>query len=419
VRTHRALGASLAGGLLAVSVLGTAPVGAQDEVTLDLWNFGAMGLEELITQYSEENPGVAVEYNSRDYDGHHQALLTALATGEVPDIAAVEVSYSSQFKANPQNFVDLRTLGAEELEADYVPWRWAQGVAADGSIIGIPTDLGGMAMCYRTDLFEAAGLPTDPAEVAALWPDWESFIEVGKQFVANSDVAFIDTASGTLFNLIQNQGSDFYYDNDGNLIYETNPQVRKAFDISLAGVAAGLSANIQQFQPEWNAGMANGDFAVLGCPAWMMNYIQGQAPDTAGKWGITAIPEVGGNWGGTQLVIPAASDNPQEAYDMIKWLLSPENQLEVFKLHGNFPSVPALYDTPEIQDFTNDFFPGAPVGQIFAESAKAVQPIFEGPQQRAIDREFENAILGVEAGQIAPEAAWDTVLQNVALAIQG
>ena len=39
--------------------------------------------------------------------------------------------------------------------------------------------------------------------------------------------------------------------------------------------------------------MANGDFAVLGCPAWMMNYIQGQAPDTAGNWNITSIPEIG------------------------------------------------------------------------------------------------------------------------------
>src|SRR5918999_4914439 len=165
--------------------------------------------------------------------------------------------------------------------------------------------------------------------------------------------------------------------------------------------------------------MANGDFAVLGCPAWMMNYIQGQAPDTAGNWSITSIPEVGGNWGGTQLTIPAASDNPQEAWEMIKWLLSPENQLEVFKLHGNFPSTPELYDTPEIQNFTNDFFPGVPVGQIFAESARAVQPIFEGPQQRAVDREFENALIAVEDGTVAAADAWQYGLDQVALAIQG
>ena len=48
---------------------------------------------------------------------------------------------------------------------------------------------------------------------------------------------------------------------------------------------------------------------MLSCPAWMMGYIQGQAPDTAGMWDVAQVPEVGGNWGGSQLTIPAASDN--------------------------------------------------------------------------------------------------------------
>lgn len=418
MRTHRLLSAGAASALLATSML-TGPVAAQDEVTLDLWNFGAMGLEDLITQYSEENPGVTVNFLSRGFDEHHEALLSALATGQVPDIAAVEVSYNSAFKANPQNFVDLRQYGAEDLAADFIDWRWAQGVAADGTVIGIPTDLGGIAMCYRADLFEAAGLPSSSEEVAALWPDWDSFIEVGKQYVANSGKKFIDAANGTVYNLIQNQGTDFYYADDGSLIYETNPQVKKAFDTSLAAVEAGISADIAQFSPEWNAGMANGDFAVLACPAWMMNYIQGQAPDTAGKWNITNAPEKGGNWGGTQLTIPAGSDAPEAAYAMIAWLLSPENQLEVFRTKGNFPSVPALYETEDIQSFTNDFFSGAPVGKIYADSALAVSPIFEGPQQRPIDREFENTIAAVEDGLVSAEDAWNTALQNVALAIQG
>jgi cellobiose transport system substrate-binding protein len=151
----------------------------------------------------------------------------------------------------------------------------------------------------------------------------------------------------------------------------------------------------------------------------MIGYIQGQAPDTAGKWGITSIPEVGANWGGTQLTIPAGSDRPQEAYELIAWLLSPENQLEVFERHGNFPSTPELYDAPEIQAFTNDFFPGVAIGRIFAESAKAVQPIYEGPQQRPIDREFENALIAVEDGTVAADDAWQYALDQVGLAIQG
>lgn len=406
--------------VLATAAFGTAPAVAQEPVTLDLWNFGAMGLEELISQYETEH-NIKVNIVQRGYDEHHEALLTALMAGEVPDIAAVEVGYNSLFKANPQVFTDLRDFGAEALAPEYLDWRWAQGVATDGTIIGLPTDVGGIAMCYRTDLFEAAGLPTDPDAVSALWPDWDAFVETGKTFMAaGTGAKFIDSAGGTVYNLVKNQGTEKYYaPNDPNtLIYDTNPQNLKAWSTAVAAIEAGLSANISQFSPEWNAGMANGDFAVLGCPAWMMNYIQGQAPDTSGKWNIASAPDKGGNWGGSQLTVPKASDHAQEAYDLIQWLLTPENQLAVFKMHGNFPSTPALYDTPEVQDFTNPFFSDAPVGKIFAESAKALSPIYEGPRERAIDREFGNGLGRIEAGLETPDEAWTSTLANIQLALQ-
>ena len=327
----------------------------------------------------------------------------------------------SKFKAQPENFKNLLEYGAGDLEADYLPWRWEQAVSADGSaVIGIPTDVGGMATCYRADLFEAAGLPTDPAEVSALWPDWESFIATGTTYREATGKAFIDSIRGSVFNLVARQGDEEYYltGDPNTTVYADNPQVKKAWDLSVAAKDAGISANISQFSPEWNAGMANGDFAVLGCPAWMMGYIQSQAPDTAGMWNIAGIPEKAGNWGGTHLTIPAGAAHPQEAYDFIKWALSPANQLEVFKLHGNFPSTPALYPTPEIQDFTSEFFSGAPAGRIFSESVAALKPIFEGVYQREIDVEFGNGLGRVENGLEDSATAWASTMAAIELALQ-
>ena len=103
---------------------------------------------------------------------------------------------------------------------------------------------------------------------------------------------------------------------------------------------------------------------------------------------------------------------------MIEWLLSPENQFEVFKLHGNFPSTPELYDTDEVQSFTNDFFSGAPVGQIYANAAQGLVPVYEGPQQRVIDREFGNGLGRIENGEQTPEEAWASVIENVKLEVR-
>ena len=434
MRSNRLAAIGLAGTLLAATLAVGAPVGAQSptpspaptaqpgQTTLDFTVFGDMGLAELVTQYQTLHPDIFINFIQAGYQEHHDQLLAQLAAGDVPDIAAIEVGFMSKFKAQPENFKNLLDYGAADIQKDYLPWRWEQATSADGSsVIGIPTDVGGMAMCYRTDLFAAAGLPTDPTEVGALWPDWESFIATGQKYVQGSGgKKFIDQARGTIFNLAARQSTEEYYkDGDPNTtVYATNPQVKKAFDLAAAASAAGISANIEQFAAPWNAAMTNGDFAVLGCPAWMMGYIQSQAPTTSGKWNITSIPEAGGNWGGTHLTIPAGAAHPKEAWDFIKWVLSPPNQLEVFQKHGNFPSIPALYDTPDIQNFTNPFFSNAPVGKIYAASAEAVKPIFEGVFQREIDVAFGNGLGRVEAGKETADQAWTSTLAAADLAQQ-
>lgn len=392
-----------------------------EEIVLSLWTFGAMGLDTVIAEWEAQNPGVTVEQKIAGFDEHHEALFAALATGEVPDVGAVEVGYSSLFRAAPAQFVDLRDFGADDIAGDYLPWRWEHGVSGDGTVIGLPTDVGGMAVAYRVDLFEAAGLPTDRDEVSALWPTWEDFLDVGSQYVDATGAAFIDSG-GTLYQAVLNQGSEKYYtrpDESGNttLIYETNPQNIKAWDTAVAAIEAGLSAAYGNFSAEWNAAMANGDYAVLMAPAWMMNYIQSQAPDTSGLWDIAAMPEGGGNWGGSQLTIPSRSEHPELAYSLISYILATEQQAKVFAEFGNFPATPALYDTEEIRSFTNEFFSNAPVGQIYAESASSLLPIYEGQQERAILREFGNGLSRIEQGAEDADTAWQTTIDAIKLEV--
>lgn len=410
--------AALAGGAALALLAGCAGGGdAGGKTELDVWLFGGMGLEDLIAQYEKDNPDITINVKGASSDEQAQALTTALAGGSVPDVAAIEGSYLGQFKAQPQNFTDLRDLGSDDIEGDYLDWRWAQGVAADGEVIGIPTDVGGLAVAYRTDLFAAAGLPSNRDEVSALWPTWDDFIKVGEQYKAATGKGMIDTTVYAVYNPSSRQGDELYYGEDDELVYDSNPQVRTSFDRALSAIP--ISTNIKPFSEEWNAALNNGDIATVPAPSWMQTYIKQQAPETAGKWDIAAVPENAGNAGGSQLTIPAKSDNPEEAYDFITWLLAPDQQLELFQTNGNFPSTPALYDTPEIADFTSDFFNGAPVGKIYTESVETLKPIYEGPQQRVIDSAFVSTMDQVEAGEIPAEGAWEVALKNVENALKG
>ena len=56
----------------------------------------------------------------------------------------------------------------------------------DGKLLGYATDAGPEAICYRADLFEKAGLPSDREEVAALMTTWDDYFALGEQFVAES-----------------------------------------------------------------------------------------------------------------------------------------------------------------------------------------------------------------------------------------
>jgi cellobiose transport system substrate-binding protein len=387
---------------------------------LSVWAFGATGLEPKMEAWAEEN-GATVEFKNGEFDPHHEQLLTALVSDAVPDVAVVEVSYSSKFKASPQEFYDLRQWGADDIKGDYLDWRWENGVAADGTVIGIPTDVGGMALAYRTDLFEAAGLPTDPSEVAGLWSSWEEFIDVGEQYTADTEEPFLDD-SGVLFQTVVNQGEEKFYSTDGELIYEENPQVERAWALATdaatrGGGAPGISGDFAAFSPEWNSAMAQGAYAVQLAPSWMLGYIQGQAPDTAGLWNLTTLPEAGGNWGGSQLTIPQGAQNPECAYLMITEVLSPDSQFEVFVENGNLPSTPSVYDTEEMQSLTSEFFSGAPTGQIYTESVLNLKPLYEGEDERTIMREFGSGIDRVEKGEESPDEAWQSSLQAIELAV--
>jgi len=388
------------------------PAVAADKTVVTIWSFGNVIRPELEAEYEKAHPDIDIVTKKSELDPHHNSLTTAMLAKNTPDIAAIEVAYSGYFRSYPKYFTDLRTLGASAMEKDYLDWRWDQGVADNGAVIGIPTDVGGAAIAYRTDLFKAAGMPTDPTKVSALWPTWDKYIAVGKTYKAKTKKSFLDS-SGTIFAAVLNQGTEKYYNRTGGLIYSSNKQVKTAFNTSAKALASGIGSNISQFTSDWNVGMNKGTFATIIAPAWMMDYIKQQAPKTKGKWNIASLPGGGGNIGGSQLAIPASAKHPKEAMDFIKWYLSPEMQLRVFKTYGLFPSTKSLYDDEAVKNYKDPFFSNAPVGEIYTKGALALKPIFEGRKQRQIDNIFGQALSRVALKKQTAGAAWQQALLEI------
>lgn len=382
-----------------------------NEIVLNMSGFGASGFEPMLARWEREHPGVRVQFDKAQFDDHHITLRESLDTRtDVPDIAMVEIYYLSEFTDRPLDFYDLRALGADEMESDYLDWRWQHGVGPDGEVVGIPTDIGGMALAYRTDLLAEAGLPTDRKQLEALWSSWDAFIDSGITYTEATGRAFI-ADDGEMFEAMVNQGPELFVDEAGDLNLTTDRSIARAWDLAAAAASQGLSADLVSFTEPWNEGMSAGDYAVLMAPAWMMSYIQQQAPDTAGLWDITAMPEGGGNWGGSQLVIPAESAHPELAWDLLQFLLSPATQLEIFLTEGNFPSTPELYELPDIRRFTKPFFNNAPVGVIYSDSALALEPRQDSAHDSDIMLALREALATV--GTADPAARFDEIAEEL------
>jgi cellobiose transport system substrate-binding protein len=388
---------------------------ADDQVQLTMWVFGSTGYEALAERYTNEvNPNVIIDIQFSEREDMHSNLFTALSAGSgAPDITMIEVAFIDRYRNATDLFYNLYDYGAEAIRGDYLDWKWDMGQNAERTfLVGLPTDIGPTVMYYRKDVFEEAGLPTDPDEVSAFIPTWEEFREVALQIKERTGKPIVDGPE-LLFNALRDQAPEHYFNTEDELILETSPYVKAAYDYTVQLIQEGVVGFERLWSTSWGNAMSDGSYAVLLAPAWMQGQIKGNAPDSAGLWALTTMPEGAGNWGGSFVAIPKQSNHPAEAYDFISWLVSPENQLESYKDQGLFPSTPSIYNDPTFTDITDDYFSGIATAKVFSEAAEQVVSVYTGPNYQLVTNEFITALFNVLENQADPEEEWEDTIRRI------
>ena len=408
------LAVALSGSLLAACGGGgedEASAAGGGDVTLDVSLFGAMGFEEagLLDAYEKENPGVKISYESTQEEADYwTALQTRLRSGDVPDVVGLEVGRIADVTTNQgDQYVDWAKTDFADQAEQYVDWKREAATTEDGRLLGMGTDIGPMALCYRSDLLEQAGLPTDREELGARLSSWDDYVALGEEFQAKAPegTAWMDAASG-FYNAMISTEEVIYYDESGEPVWDSNPAVRTAFDKAAKAGQDGLTSKLAQFSPEWNKAFASGQFATIACPAWMLGYIKGQAGDAAaGKWDVMTLPGgAGGNWGGSYLAVPEKSEHKEEATKLVAWLTASEQQQTIFDKTGSFPSNTEAIGG--VGDVTNEYFMDAPVGEILGTSSEAAPVQVIGINDGIYRTQLSNALQSVEVNGVSAAEAW-------------
>ncbi|MFD5945267.1 ABC transporter substrate-binding protein [Streptomyces collinus] len=391
-----------ASGLTVACGNGSESAGSKNGKNLTLWYWGG-ALSDKVVAEAKTHFGKEVKLTVASIGGDFKSkLVTTLSAGtSVPDITGIKGEDMASFLPNANRFLDLNDLGFKEVSPQYLDWKTKLARTEDGKQIGFPIDIGPTALFYRADQFDKAGLPTDPEKVAAEAGTWEDYFALGAELRKKLPGTYLINNISSVFNMVVGQGTERFIDRDNRFIGDQD-HIRKAWTTAVRPYTLGLDAKIND--NTWNAAIGKNLTTELGA-AWHALDIEQAAPDTKGKWRVCAMPGGPANQGGSYLALPKQCRNPEEAFKIISWILSPENDARGFADAAIFPAAPAAYSMPAMTG-GDPFFGGQKVIEVFGPAAKAIPAAYEAPADAAVMAPYMTALTSIEAKGTKPEDAW-------------
>jgi lactose/L-arabinose transport system substrate-binding protein len=348
--------AALALVLISGSVSISGPAFAQSgEITAWSWNIAASSLKSTVAGFNKQFPDVKVTVEDLGNQQTFDKMLAGCAAGGVglPDIISVENHESAIFWSQfPDCFVDLKTLGyTDEIAARFPDFKRTE-LEVDGKAYAMPWDSGPVAMFYRRDFYEKAGV--DPASIKT----WDDFIAAGMKLQeANPGVTMTQAdinGDTEFFRMIANEQACGYFAEDGQSITVNKPGCVTALETVKKLKDAGLL--IAGTWDEKIQANTAGKVATQMYGGWYEGTVRSTSPDLAGKWGVYLMPSASAdgpraaNLGGSALAISASSKNKEAAWAYINYTLGTnEGQVTMLKEFGLVPSLLSALDDPYVQ----------------------------------------------------------------------
>ncbi|KAA2262406.1 sugar ABC transporter substrate-binding protein [Solihabitans fulvus] len=295
--------------------------------------------DALNKEFADAHPGVKVDYQVQQWDGIQQKLTTALASKTPPDVIELGNTQTAQF-ADQGTLTDL-SGSVKDLNGD----QWLAGLkesgAWKGKQYGFPFYAANRTVIYRKDLFQAAGIAQPPTSNAE-WLD-----DIAKLKAAN--------ASDPEFQSLYLPGQSWYsllsfiWDNGGDVATKSGDAFKAALDTpgAKAGVnfykqlvdASGTKApkDTDEAKPQQSDVFGKGKVAMMLALPWEAAGAIKADPTLKDKVSAFPIPSKDAGktapvfLGGSNLSIPATSQNADLAKDYLKLLSSAKYQGQLAK----------------------------------------------------------------------------------------
>ncbi|HMN14768.1 MAG TPA: sugar ABC transporter substrate-binding protein [Bellilinea sp.] len=370
----------------------------------------------VVDDFKAEYPDVEVEIVEYSPSDVYVNFPLALTAGEAdPDVVLIESSHLSEIVALG-GLLDLTEKVQPYIDVINA-YRWPDATL-DGKIYAMPWDSGPVVLYYRRDVFEKAGLPTEPEEVNELVATWDGYLDVCRTIKEETGLyCFAHNKAnnyGRLYEMVLWEQGLGYYDAETGDVTVDSPENIATLELLGQFWEEDLVSDNLEWTDPWYAEFASLDapVATLIEASWMEVFFKSWiAPGTEGLWGVARMPAgpYGGaraaNDGGSTFVINVKTDNPDAAWAFVEFTLGrPESQLKLFEISGFIPSLETTYEDP-IFDEGDPFFAGQPARRLYVEVVSEIpKATVYGPHYGEMNGSVSLAIQQYAAGMSAEDA---------------
>ena len=383
----------------------------------------------VLPAFLAEYPDIELEFVNYAPDEVANQVGLAIQGGiGVPDLAVTEYR-SITALVELGGLMDLTAL--VEPHQDVLNETMMGYCTKDGKIYCVPWDIGPVVTFYRRDIFDAAGLASDPDSVSAAIATYDELLDTCNLIKERTGLPCFglnkaNNYGDILSNMLWQQGLG-YYDADGNVTIDAPYVVEAMEKIGTFWEADVVSDSLEWTDPwyaELNADIDNTytpPIATVTIGAWMGNFLKTwAAADQAGNWGVVMMPAYspGGvrasNQGGSAYFIPEGSQNVEAAKAFIDFVnLDVDNQVAQFVYSDYLPANSATYADPFFQE-PDPYFGNQVTRALFAEVAEMVPfGYIYGQYAETMSNNaasaLQNYALGLKSAQDALSEAADAV----------
>lgn len=398
---HFALRAAGIAGVSALALMTSAAMAG--EVVWWTPNWGQQRAEKLAADFEKANPGITIKMQITTSNGLPQQVMTALQSGDAPDIIEVQHPWVQGYA---QNDLVLPLDDVIDNKDDYNKAAINYDTY-DGKLYGWPYRVECIGVIFNVGDFKAAGL--DPSKPPQTWDDW---MADAKALTRDGKFGFAITGGGEVGNTVT-RALPLIWMNGGDIISADGKTATVNSPEAVAAIKFYTDFYTNKYSPDstlQNDGVANRQLFIADKVAM---YQSGQfdiAPIKQGapniEIGAFPMPHPDGKQtsaiiSGWSYVIPKDAKNPDDAKKFLKFLNTTENQ---GYFTDTFPARTSSMALPRFQD---------PLLKPFGEALAYGRPAPNTPHWVEISQALFNGIQRILTGQQGVQASMDQANQEI------